>query len=79
NTPLVAFTKSALFRVLLLALHKPKDRFDYPAIREAIERIFNQMNLSACELTEEDMVIKTKDNTPLPTENKAEDGVVVLD
>ncbi|KAM9907317.1 hypothetical protein OXX79_001023 [Metschnikowia pulcherrima] len=79
NTPLVAFTKSALFRVLLLALHKPKDRFDYPAIREAIERIFNQMNLSACEITEEDMVIKTKDNTPLPTENKAEDGVVVVD
>lgn len=79
ETPIIAFTKSPLFRVLLLTVHKPQERFPHPAIRNAIGRVLEQLNLHTCEITEEDMVIKTKDNTPLPSESAAGDDVLVVD
>lgn len=52
--PLVAFTKSPLYRVLLLTLHRPKELYPYESIKRAAKKIILILNLDPCQLTAED-------------------------
>ena len=69
--PLVAFTRSALFRSLLLVLHKPKQKFSLRSVRGAIERLFKLLSLEPATLTMEDLVIPTPEETPAPDKEPA--------
>ncbi|RKP31010.1 hypothetical protein METBISCDRAFT_15038 [Metschnikowia bicuspidata] len=52
--PLVAFTKSPLYRVLLLTLHRPKELYPYESVRKAVKRLFQMLSLDPCLLTAEE-------------------------
>lgn len=70
ETPLVLFTKSTLFRTLLLSVHKPPEHFPHKNVRAAIVQIFKSIDLEACEITLEDLVVpdSTRDATPAEAE-----------
>lgn len=74
EVPKVAFTKSKLFRALVLTAHKPKEFFSHDKVREKIEDILARVSLSACQLTVEDLVVATPEETPAPGEPKEENG-----
>ena len=74
EVPKVAFSKSRLFRVLLLSAHKPQENFPYRVVRGEIDKILKLMPLNACSLTLEDLVVPTPEETPAP-EIKNEDKV----
>lgn len=52
--PLVALTKSPLFRVLVLTLHRPKELYPYESIKRAVKKILLILSLDPCQLTAED-------------------------
>lgn len=74
--PLIAFTKLLLFRVLVMTLHRPKETFEFAAIRNAITRTLNKLSLEPCVLTMEDLVVETQESTPVP---EGKDGEEELD
>lgn len=67
--PLIAFTKSVLYRVLLLSMHRPKEDFPFDDVRRAIGRTLDRVPLQTCELKPEDLVVPTQEATPLPEED----------
>lgn len=56
--PLVVFTRSRLFRSLLLVLHKPKEAFTLRTVRGAVQDLMGTLNLSPCEVTLDDLVVE---------------------
>ncbi|OBA20678.1 Tudor/PWWP/MBT [Metschnikowia bicuspidata var. bicuspidata NRRL YB-4993] len=79
DTPMIAFTKSPLFRVLLLTMHRPADRFAHQAVRDAIQQVLSQLDLHTCQISEDDMELKTKDSTPHASEGQGDAEVVVVE
>lgn len=53
--PLVVFTKSSLYRVMLLILHRPKEMCPFESVRRAVKRIFQILGFDPCELTVNDV------------------------
>lgn len=74
DVPKVAFTKSKLFRALLVTAHKPEENFPHRVVRGEIDKILKLVPLTACKLTLEDLVVHTPEETPAP-EIKEEEGV----
>lgn len=71
--PIVAFTRSQLFRVLLLTMHKPAERFPYALVRSEIANIFRGVDLEACTVSEADL---EEPKEPEQTEEPEEIGEV---
>lgn len=53
--PLVLLTKSPLYKVLLLVLHRPKEVCPFESVRRAVKRIFQILDFEPCELTVNDV------------------------
>lgn len=67
EVPKVAFTKSKLFRALLVTMHKPQEKFLHRVVRGEIEKILKRVSLSACKLNMDDLVVPTPEETPAET------------
>lgn len=67
DVPKIAFTKSKLFRALLVTAHKPQEKFPHRVVRSEIDKIFKLVPLTACKLTMEDLVVPTPEETPAET------------
>lgn len=78
DVPKVAFTKSKLFRSLLVTAHKPEENFPHRVVRGEIDKILKLVPLTACMLTLEDLVVHTPEETPAPEIKEEEGGEGVL-
>lgn len=66
DVPKVAFTKSKLYRALLVTAHKPEENFPHRVVRGEINKILKLVPLTACKVTLEDLVVHTPEETPAP-------------
>lgn len=55
DTPLIAFRKSPLYRVLLLTVHKPAEVSKSETVRMYIGKIFGKISLQPCVITTDDL------------------------
>ncbi|KAF3985143.1 hypothetical protein FT663_05289 [Candidozyma haemuli var. vulneris] len=67
EAPLAVFTKSPLYRCLLVAAHKPEEKLPFQKIKDAIKTLLKNFSLDTCELTMEDLVLPTPQETPNQT------------
>lgn len=67
EVPMIAFTKSPLFRALLVTVHKPEEKFPHKQVRTEIEKILKLVAIKPCKLTIEDLVVPTPEETPAET------------
>lgn len=72
--PRVAFTKSPLFRVLLVMLHRPATSVSHKTVLNAVKKVMATLPLKACSVTEEDLTLFTPAETPAPEKVKGEKG-----
>lgn len=67
EAPFAVFTKSPLYRCLLVAAHKPDEKLPYEGVRNAIAKLLQDFSLEPCTLTMEDLVLPTPLETPNQT------------
>lgn len=67
DAPLAVFTKSPLYRCLLVAAHKPDEKLPYEGVRNTIAKLLQDFSLEPCTLTVEDLVLPTPQETPNQT------------
>lgn len=67
QAPYIVFTKSLLYRCLVVAAHKPEEKLPSENVRQAIKNILESFLLETCSLTMEDLVLPTPQETPSQT------------
>lgn len=75
DMPLVSFTKSSLYRVLLLASHKPEENGPSAGVRECINRILQVIDVAPCRLSTADLVIATQSETPRDSRDQTPEDI----
>lgn len=78
--PLVILTKSPLYRVLLLVLHRPKEMCPFESVRRAVKRIFQALSLEPCELTVQDVEKEDEEKESVfPEEEKESEETLITE
>lgn len=67
QAPYIVFTKSLLYRCLVVAAHKSEEKLPSENVRQAIKNILESFLLETCSLTMEDLVLPTPQETPSQT------------
>lgn len=67
EAPLAVFTKSPLYRSLLVAAHKPEEKLPSKSVKSTIANLLKNFCLETCTLTMEDLVLPTPQETPNQT------------
>lgn len=67
EAPFIVFTKSPLFRSLLVAAHKPYENLPSENIKKAVNSLLKEFSVDACTLTAEDLILPTPLETPNQT------------
>ncbi|PSK40660.1 hypothetical protein C7M61_000308 [Candidozyma pseudohaemuli] len=67
EAPLAVFTKSPLYRSLLVAAHKPEEKLPSKSVKSTIANLLKNFSLETCTLTMEDLVLPTPQETPNQT------------